>query len=219
MNLASLGARPIGVLGLQGDFEAHRRAFDEEGIPSRVVRFPAELDDLSALVLPGGESTTLVKLLRDMGFVEEIRRFHETGRPIYGTCAGAILMAARVTNPVQFSLGLVDIDIERNAYGRQRESFETGRGVARGPLASVRNGASISRAGSIDLVLIRAPRIARCGPQVETLVTHRPILGEEEPVLVRQGTLLAGTFHPELGPDRRIHRYFGEMACGVAQRA
>ena len=218
MSQASLvEARPVGVLGLQGDFDAHRRAFEEAGVPSRVVRFPRQLDDLNGLVLPGGESTTLVKLMRDMGFVEEIRRFHDSRRPIYGTCAGAILMAARVMNPVQFSLGLIDIDIERNAYGRQRESFETGRGRARGSLARAWNGASPSRSDQLELVLIRAPRIARCGPEVEILVTHQTMSGNEEPVLVRQGGLLAGTFHPEMGPDRRIHRYFGEMAHATLQ--
>lgn len=219
MTQASLGAGPVGVLGLQGDFEAHRRAFDEADVPSRVVRFPRQLDDLSGLVLPGGESTTLVKLMRDMDFVEEIWRFHDSGRPIFGTCAGAILMAARVMNPVQFCLGVIDIDIERNAYGRQRESFETGRGIARGSLALAWGGTSPSQSDSLDLVLIRAPRIVRCGPEVEILVVHHTMAGNEEPVLVRQGSLLAGTFHPEMGPDRRIHRYFGEMAHADLQPA
>lgn len=217
MSPTSLSARPVGVLGLQGDFEAHRRAFEEAAVPSRVVRFPRQLDDLSGLVLPGGESTTLVKLMTDMGFVEEIRRFHDSGRPIYGTCAGAILMAVRVMNPVQFSLGLIDIDIARNAYGRQKESFETGRGRARGGLARGWEEASLPQADHVDLVLIRAPRIVRCGPEVVVLVTHEAMVGNEEPVLVRQGSLLAGTFHPEIGPDRRIHRYFGEMARRAPQ--
>ena len=211
------GRRPVGVLGLQGDFEAHRQAFEQAGVPARIVRFPRELDDVSGLTLPGGESTTLIKLMKEMGFVEAIRLFRESGRPIFGTCAGAILMAARVINPVQFCLGLIDIDIERNAYGRQRESFETGRGRAEGDLA----GGPERHPGSLDmeLVLIRAPRIVRLGPGVETLVTLRPPSGEPEPVLVRQGSLLAGTFHPEMGSDRRIHRYFGEMALGAVQPA
>ena len=217
MSSVSLDARPVGVLGLQGDFDAHHRAFEEAGVPSRVVRFPAELDELSGLVLPGGESTTLVKLIKEMGFVESLKHFSDDGRPIYGTCAGAILLAARVTHPVQYCLGLIDIDIERNAYGRQRESFETGRGIVQGALARSGDGAASAGTDRLDLVLIRAPRIIRCGPGVEILVTHQPAVGEPEPVLVRQGSVLAGTFHPEMGPDRRIHRYFGEMALQMAQ--
>lgn len=214
MNSRSVDGKPIGVLGLQGDFDAHRRAFEEAGVPVCIVRFPEQLDDISGLTLPGGESTTLVKLMKEMGFVDAIRRFAAGGRPIYGTCAGAILMAARVSNPVQFSLGLMDIDIERNAYGRQRESFETGQGHVMGELA--RRPAASARPELLDLVLIRAPRITRCGPGVDLLVTHQPAAGKAEPVLVRQGNLLAGTFHPEMGSDRRIHRYFGEMALQMA---
>ncbi|HEY3174961.1 MAG TPA: pyridoxal 5'-phosphate synthase glutaminase subunit PdxT [Candidatus Polarisedimenticolia bacterium] len=201
--------RPIGVLGLQGDFEAHRRAFEEIGVPARVVRFAGELAAISGLVIPGGESTTLIKLMLDVGFIEPLRLFHAEGRPLFGTCAGAILLAAKVTNPDQFSLGLIDIDIERNAYGRQVESFETARGRVEEPLDSSPFGLP---GDSMDLVLIRAPRIRRYGPQVRVLVRHVPASGDPEPVLVRQGNVLAGTFHPELGPERRIHGYFARMA-------
>ena len=201
--------RPIGVLGLQGDFDAHRRAFAEIDVPVRVIRFRRELDEISGLVIPGGESTALIKLMRDVGFVEPLRRFHAGGRPIFGTCAGAILLATRAFNPDQFSLDLIDIDIERNAYGRQRESFETGRGRVEESLDPTFSGPSPE---VMDLVLIRAPRIQRWGPGVRVLVNHLPPGGDPEPVLVRQGTVLAGTFHPELGRERRVHRYFAEMA-------
>lgn len=195
----------IGVLGLQGDFEAHLRALGEIDRPTRVIRRPAELDDIAGLILPGGESTTLIKLLRDTGLAEAIVRFHSSGRAIFGTCAGAILLAGRVVRPEQFSLGLIDIEIERNAYGRQRDSFETiaGRLEARDGSGDP----AWAREDSMELVMIRAPKILRCGPSVSILVRHG-----EEPVLVRQGSVLAGTFHPELGPDRRVHSLFARMA-------
>ncbi len=116
----------IGVLGLQGDFDAHRRAMEEAGASDTiVVRHPGELDDIDALIIPGGESTTLLKLMSDLDFEEPIRSYHASGRPIFGTCAGAILLASNVTEPAQPSLGLIDIDVQRNAYGRQNDSFET----------------------------------------------------------------------------------------------
>lgn len=201
--------KQIGVLALQGDFNAHRRAFEEIGVPAQLVRSSRELDDISALVIPGGESTTLIKLMRDADFIDPLRRFHAEGLPLFGTCAGAILLAARVFNPDQFSLGFIDIDIDRNAYGRQRESFETGRGRIEEPLGPAVAGGTLD---AMDLVLIRAPRIRRCGPQVRILVSHLPPDGAPEPVLVRQGTVLAGTFHPELGTERRVHRHFAQMA-------
>lgn len=201
---------PVGVLGLQGDFDAHRQAFEEIDVPVRVVRFARELDGIGGLVIPGGESTTLLKLMLDVGFEDPLRRFHASGGPIFGTCAGAILLAAKVSNPGQFSFGFIDIDVERNAYGRQRESFETARGRVEEPAALPVTDDRDPTA--MELVLIRAPRISRCGAGVQVMVSHHPEGAPSEPVLVRQGWVLAGTFHPELGRDRRIHRCFAELA-------
>jgi 5'-phosphate synthase pdxT subunit len=205
---------PIGVLGLQGDFEAHARALDEVGETVRIVRGAEEISGIGGLIIPGGESTTLVKLMNDGGLVEPLRRLHAAGTPIYGTCAGAILLAARVTGPEQFSLAFIDIDVARNAYGRQLESFETTMGSIE-PDSGLRpaegEGQSPDR---LELILIRAPRIGRCGPEVRVLVRH-----SGEPVLVRQGTVLAGTFHPELGRDRSVHSYFAAMARRAAKAA
>ena len=192
--------KPVGVLALQGDFDAHRKALEDIGELAILVRHPGELATVGALIIPGGESTTLIKLMRDTSFVEPLLGFHAAGGPIYGTCAGAILLAARVSRPEQFCFGLIDIDVERNAYGRQRESFETAMGLPE-------SGSGFAEGAGLELVLIRAPRIVRCGPAVRVLVRH-----QGEPVLVRQGRVLAGTFHPELGHDRRVHGYFVEMA-------
>lgn len=195
--------RPLGILALQGDFDAHRKALAEIGQTAMLVRRPEELSAIDGLIIPGGESTTLIKLMRDTAFVEPLRAFHAAGKPMYGTCAGAILLAANVRGPSQFSLGMVDIDIVRNAYGRQRESFETATG-------QLEPGGDLPGPG-LELVLIRAPRIVRSGQEVRVMVRH-----EGDPVLVRQGMVLAGTFHPELGQDRRVHAYFVEMVCGTA---
>jgi pyridoxal 5'-phosphate synthase pdxT subunit len=203
--------KPIAVLGLQGDFEAHVKALERVGFPAIVARRPAELEDASGLIIPGGESTTLIKLIREMGFVEAIHRFHERGRPIYGTCAGAILLARSVTNPAQFSLGLIDIEIQRNGYGRQMESFVTARGVLEAPLAGAERAPAPE---PLEMVFIRAPRIRACGAGVQVLAR----LGQEA-VLVRQGSVLAGTFHPEMGADPRVHRYVAGMAAASAVAA
>lgn len=193
--------RPVGILGLQGDFEAHRRALEEIGAPTVTVLRPRELGAVGGLIIPGGESTTLVKLIRDEGFVGPLSELHSSGRPILGTCAGAILLASRVVAPPQFSLGFIDITIERNAYGRQGESFETTQGRV-DPAAFPQDGP-----GHLELVLIRAPRIISRAEGVDVLVR----LGEQ-PVLVRQGVVLAATFHPELGSDRRVQKLLVEMA-------
>jgi 5'-phosphate synthase pdxT subunit len=180
------------VLALQGDYQAHQRAFHEAGGETFEARTSADLDRADALVLPGGESTTMLKLLHGEGLWEPLRRFVET-KPVFGTCAGAILLAKRVTQPDQESLGAMDIDVERNAYGRQVHSM-----VARVPYEG----------GDIEAVFIRAPIIRRVGDGVTVLAR----LGGD-PVLVRQGKLLAATFHPELSSDRRIHRAFLEQAA------
>jgi 5'-phosphate synthase pdxT subunit len=178
----------VGVLALQGDFEAHATALRAAGAEPSEVRTPAELDRLDALVLPGGESTALLRLLASSGLDRAIPRFHRDGGAILGTCAGAILLAKEVTNPRQESLGLLDATVERNHYGRQVDSFE-----AEAPFPG--GGAPL------PLVFIRAPAITRVGRGVEVLVEHGGL-----PVLVRRGRLLAATFHPELSADDRVHR-------------
>jgi pyridoxal 5'-phosphate synthase pdxT subunit len=178
----------IGVLALQGDFAAHIRALRRLSASAREVRTPAELENLDALIIPGGESTTMLKLMTDADLVEPIKRFAAEGKPIFGTCAGAIVLARDVSNPDQDSLDLIDIGIERNAYGRQLDSFvgEAEMSIEGGPM---------------EAVFIRAPRIRRTGPDVEILGRLR-----DEPVLVRQKNILAATFHPELSKDDRAHR-------------
>ena len=189
----------IGVLALQGDFALHAKALARCGAEAVEVRKPAELADLDGLVIPGGESTTLLKLMDEWGFVPAIEKFHAEGKPIFGTCAGLIVLAREVENPRQFSLGLIDVTVERNAYGRQRESFEAS-GAAR------LDGSPVP----LEMVFIRAPRIRRVGPGVVPLAEHRG-----EPVLARQGTVLVATFHPELTEDTAVHRYF----CDLVRRA
>jgi 5'-phosphate synthase pdxT subunit len=187
----------IGVLALQGDFARHRQALERCGAEVVEVRKPEELADVDGLVIPGGESTTLLRLMGEWHFVPALEKLHAAGRPIFGTCAGLILVAREVSNPSQPSLGFIDAAVERNAYGRQRESFEA-QGVATlggGPRP-------------IEMVFIRAPRIRRVGPSVEVLATHG-----EEPVLAREGRVLVATFHPELTADGAVHRYFCEMVA------
>lgn len=193
----------VGVLALQGDFDAHLSALADLGAEGVPVRTAAEIDRTCGLILPGGESTTLLKLLREESLMKSVIDCHRQGRPLFGTCAGAILLARRVTGPEQESLGLLDIEIQRNAYGRQRDSFETSRAPASGMGEE-----------PLEMVFIRAPRILACGPAVEILARH-----EGDPVLVRQDTLLAATFHPEMGRDRRVHAQFLEMAGLVSAAA
>ena len=185
----------IGVLALQGDFAAHSRALEQLGAEVRVVKKACELDELSGLVVPGGESTTLIKLIDASDLWEPLRQFAETGRPIFGTCAGLILLARNVTNPPQKSLGLIDVTVERNSYGRQRESFEaTGRFSP--------NGHQID----LPMVFIRAPRITELGPEVTSLATC-----ESDCVIARERNILVASFHPELSGGTEVHRYFLEM--------
>jgi 5'-phosphate synthase pdxT subunit len=181
----------FGVLALQGDFAAHLAALRVAGVEAREVRHVAELEGLRGLVLPGGESTTLLRLMEDEPWFEALRDFHARGGALFGTCAGAILLSREV-RPRQRSLGLLDATIERNAYGRQLESFEEDVDV---PAAG----------GSVRAAFIRAPRFVATGPEAEVLATRGP---DEEPVLLRQGRVLAGTFHPEISGDDRLHRLF-----------
>ncbi len=189
----------IGVLALQGDFALHAQALARLGVEAPEVRTPDQLAGLDGLVVPGGESTTLLKLMGE-SFPPALRAFHAAGRPIYGTCAGLILLAREVVGPSQPSLGLLDATVERNAYGRQRESCE------------VEAEARLDGAPApLRMVFIRAPRILRVGAGVRTLATWR-----DEAVLAREGTVLAGTFHPELTDDLTIHRYFRQMVEAAA---
>jgi len=194
----------IGVLALQGDFAMHAKALARCGgdrgqakVEVVEVRKPEQLEDLDGLIMPGGESTTLLKLMDAWGFVPALEKFHAAGKPVFGTCAGLILLAREVTSPAQFSLGLIDVGVERNAYGRQRESFE-----ATGPATLD------GRPAPVEMVFIRAPRIRRVGDGVETLARHAG-----EPVLARQGTILVATFHPELTDDPTVHEYFCRMVA------
>jgi 5'-phosphate synthase pdxT subunit len=181
----------IGVLALQGDFDAHRRRLEELGAEVVLVKKPEQLDEIEGLVIPGGESGTFLKLLGEEGF-EKLKQFVRV-KPTFGTCAGAILLAAEVENPKQAGLGAIDIGIRRNAYGRQLDS-------------SIRQGKFIQgKLGSspLEMVFIRAPKIERVGPSVEVLATEG-----KDPVAVRQGRVMAATFHPELSDDPRVHQAF-----------
>ena len=185
----------IGVLALQGDFEAHCAMLASLGVDALEVRDVSGLQGLDGLVLPGGESTTQLKFLQEEGLFDPLQRFTADGGAIFGTCAGAILLAREVRNPAQASLGLLDISVLRNAYGRQLHS-------------EVRFGHTSLKPAPLEMVFIRAPIIERVGPGVE-------ILAEEQgtPVLVRQGNLLASTFHPELTSDPAVHSCFLQMAA------
>jgi 5'-phosphate synthase pdxT subunit len=187
----------VGVLALQGDFEAHRKALERAGAAAIEVRTAAELETVSALVIPGGESTTMLRIMRDEDLLEPLKRFGGQ-HSILGTCAGAILIASEVTNPAQESLGLVDLAIERNAYGRQADS----RVVTLEPDHPFEREAG---PGPLEAVFIRAPIIRRLGPGSKVYLRY-----QGDPVLVSQGRHLVATFHPELSPDPRIHRLFLE---------
>jgi 5'-phosphate synthase pdxT subunit len=189
----------IGVLALQGDFGLHARALEKCGVEAVEVRKPLELDEVDGLVMPGGESTTLLKLMDAWGFVPALEKFHSEGKPIFGTCAGLIILAREVESPKQFSLGLIDVTVERNAYGRQRESFEA-HGTAK------LDGQAIP----LEMFFIRAPRIRRVGPEVEVLAEHGG-----EPVMARQDRVLVATFHPELTDTTTVHQYF----CDLVRRS
>ncbi len=190
----------VGVLALQGAFREHRRMLDGLGADTRLVRWPDELDGLDGLVMPGGESTAIAKLLAIHGLYEPLRAAHADGMAVFGTCAGAILMARDIegARPDQEPLALMDVRIRRNAYGRQIDSFETTvpwTGIEGGPVKGV---------------FIRAPRFADRGPGVEVLSTAE----DGEPLAVREGRALAVAFHPELTDDDRVHAYFLEHVAG-----
>ena len=183
----------IGVLALQGDFDAHRRRLEELGAEVVLVKKPEQLDTIDGLIIPGGESGTFLKLLGEDGLAK-LKDFVRV-KPTFGTCAGCILLAAEVENPKQAGLGALDITVRRNAYGRQIDS-------------SIREGRFLGE--PVAMVFIRAPKIERTGKDVEVIATEGS--GEDMvPVLVRKGNTLAATFHPELSDDRRIHQYFLDL--------
>jgi len=181
----------IGILAVQGDYAEHRRVLDELEIEPRLVKHAGELEGLAGLILPGGESTTMLKFVVGESLMEPLRQFHEEGGALFGTCAGAILLAKETRSPKQESLGLMDISIERNGYGRQLESH-----IAREACPALGE-------PPVEMVFIRAPVVHRVGPGVEVLAYHR-----QDPVLVRQGRIMASTFHPELSTDPRVHSFF-----------
>ena len=189
----------VGVLALQGAFREHILDLEALGVSAVAVRLPGQLEGLAGLVIPGGESTAIAKLMRTYEFYEPIRALHAEGMAVWGTCAGAILMAKQIVDarPDQESLGLMDCVVRRNAYGRQVDSFE-----------AVLDFAGIDE--PFPGVFIRAPQIEQVSEDVDVLASH---LGQ--PVAVRQGDLLATTFHPELTGDPRVHRYFLEDVVGA----
>ncbi len=182
----------IGVLAIQGDYSSHAAALADTGAGPVEVRKPDQLEGLDGLILPGGESTTMLKFLEKHGFFETLGEFCRI-KPVFGTCAGAILLAREVTHPAQRSLGALDVVVERNAYGRQIDS-------------AILTAETELPGGPLEMVFIRAPRILSTGENVEVLARR-----ENFPVLVRQGSILAATFHPELSQDRRVHKLFVEI--------
>jgi 5'-phosphate synthase pdxT subunit len=192
---------PVGILALQGDFAAHGRVLEALQVPWQLVKTPAELAQVAGLILPGGESTTLLKLLATSGLRPALAQFHAQGRPLFGTCAGLILLAQETLQPQQESLGFIDIVAARNAYGRQIDSF-----MARGTPLDV---ATFGKE-PLEMVFIRAPKIARLGAHVTPLASCQGDI-----VLARQGSVLVSTFHPELTSDRRVHRYFLQMIAAT----
>jgi 5'-phosphate synthase pdxT subunit len=190
------GHKPVGILAIQGDFSMHAKMLDVIKAPWKLVKHSADLDGVSGLIMPGGESTTMLKLFELEGIGKAIKKFAAQGKPIYGTCAGAILLAKEVLNPPQEKLGLIDIAIERNAYGRQIDS-------------SIQPGECPDLADHpVEMVFIRAPIIRRVGKGVRVLGRCGNL-----PVLVEQGNILAGTFHPELTNDPSVHQYFVNKLC------
>jgi len=222
--------QPVGILAIQGDFALHAKMLDRIGAPWLLVKHASDLEGVGSLIMPGGESTTMLKFFEGENLGPAILDFAGQGKPIFGTCAGAILLAKQVVNPDQSHLGLIDITVERNAYGRQIDSAirqgvllnGTEGDTVKGPTAEPANqapgnqvrhdghsreGGNPQRAGEhgreIEMVFIRAPIIRRVGEGVRVLGC-----AEGLPVLVEQGNILVATFHPELTENETVHRYF-----------
>jgi pyridoxal 5'-phosphate synthase pdxT subunit len=189
----------IGVLAIQGDFDAHAAALREAGAEAVLVRKPEELATIDGLIIPGGESTTFLKFLARDGFLNELQDFVRQ-KPTFGTCAGCILLAKEVLNPAQESLAVLDATVKRNDYGRQIDS-------------AILNVETQLEGGPLEMVYIRAPRIVKTGADVEVLAER-----DGFPVLVRQRHILAATFHPELSTDRRVHRFFVDLVRSARTR-
>ncbi|HEY2351170.1 MAG TPA: pyridoxal 5'-phosphate synthase glutaminase subunit PdxT [Candidatus Acidoferrum sp.] len=184
----------IGILAVQGDFEAHAAMLEGMGIDSVEVRTPADMEGVDGLILPGGESTTQLQFLQEEGLSRAIKQFAADGHAVFGTCAGAILLATEVQNPKQDSLGLLDMTVSRNGYGRQIAS-------------DVFSAPSKLKSDPLEMVFIRGPVIERTGPEVEVLARHAG-----KPAIVQKGRILATTFHPELTSDTTVHEYFLKLA-------
>jgi 5'-phosphate synthase pdxT subunit len=182
----------IGVLAIQGNFAAHAAALHAVGAEAVEVRKPEELAGLDGLIIPGGESTTILKFLEHGDFFAQLQKFVQT-KPTFGTCAGCILLAKDVQKPAQISLGVLDVTVERNAYGRQNDSV-----ILHEPTSLP--------GGPLEMVFIRAPRIASVAPGVEVLAKR-----DGDPALVREGHLMAATFHPEMSGDTRVHQFFVDL--------
>jgi 5'-phosphate synthase pdxT subunit len=189
----------IGVLAIQGDYAAHAEALSETGAEPVEIRKPAQLSNLDGLVLPGGESTTMLKFLEGYQFLDSLRDYCKT-HPVFGTCAGAILLAREVRHPPQRSLGVLDAVVERNAYGRQIDS-------------TILHAETSLPGGPLEMVFIRAPRIVEVGPAVEVLAQR-----QGSAALVKQGNIMAATFHPELSSDRRVHKAFVDVVIETARK-
>jgi 5'-phosphate synthase pdxT subunit len=190
------GGIRIGVLALQGAFDVHARMLAALGADVHMVRKPEELAGLDGLVIPGGESTTFLKNLERVGFYDVLNEYVQT-HPVFGTCAGCILLAKEVTNPPQRSFAVLDVTVERNAYGRQNDSV-------------ILNEETSLPGGPLEMVFIRAPRISKHGDDVQVLAER-----DGYPTLVQQGRLLAATFHPELTDDGRVHQYFLDIVAAA----
>ncbi|MCZ8517650.1 pyridoxal 5'-phosphate synthase glutaminase subunit PdxT [Paenibacillus filicis] len=183
----------IGVLALQGAVAEHIRMIEKAGAEGVVVKRKEQLQDVDGMIIPGGESTTIGKLMRAYDFIDALREFSEQGKPLFGTCAGLIVLAKQIAGQEEAHLGLMDIKVARNAFGRQRESFETDLDIK-----------GIDK--DVRAVFIRAPLIEEVGENVEVLATYK-----DQIVAARQGHLLAASFHPELTDDERMHGYFLDM--------
>ena len=188
-----LSQSKIGVLALQGDFKEHKQILSKLGVQPKEVRLPSDLNGLSGLIIPGGESTTISKLMKLYGLDKAIKAHYKKGLAIYGTCAGAIVIAKKVIGETRFKpLGIADIEIERNAYGSQADSFETE--------------LEVNGIGTVQASFIRAPILKKVGKNFEVLAKYNG-----KAVLAKQGNILVGTFHPEISGEMKVHAYFARM--------